>query len=441
MSREPTVLSREVYAEVIGPPTDDPYATFARWRSETPTRAGDVMTEINGKTLTPTSDKPKFSLLRYEDISRALREPETFSSDVYFESLEYLPGSSTPIVAMRSGSDEHRFWRGIYTALFSRKAILVWEDEIFIPVAQRLAKEIAASGKKADLVDFAMQFPTYMIYGLFGIDAEDDVGFEWFQEHALEAATGFAVSLDAERTRRNREKSLRALVEVVEVLERNVRRKRAAGAPGNDLISRMIRAESDGRGADDRLIAESVTRSLPAATENTWRQFLNTMTCLLVRPELVDEVRADRELVPLVISEGERYESAMMAIPRSTTTEIELNGTTIPAGAYITLVLGAGNRDAEAYAGSGHVRHPPPRAASAHVRLRRAYLSRLEHRTVRDEGGAERIARPSPEPAARPGPGATACRRCSVPRPALGSGHLGLIPTRGTTHRSQRTPG
>ena len=346
ISDEFAITSRKVYAEVIGPPTaTDPYAAFEVWRRETPTRAGDVMAELNGKTTTPAGDQPKFSLLRYDDVSGALRDAKTFSNDVYFDLLDYVVMDSKPTVAMEAASEEHRLWRGLFTSLFSRKAILAWEKEIFDPVAQRLAREMA-SHKRGDLVDYAMQFPMHMIYGLIGVNDVDGVEFEWFREQGLAAAAGFAIGPDPERTRANREGSAKALREIGETLMPVIKRKRAEGATANDLISRMIAADM---GVADEVIADFAGRAVPTATENTWRQFLNMMTCLLERPDLVDAVREDRSLVPQAVAEGERYESAVMSIPRNTTTELELNGTTIPAGAFVTLVLGSGNRDPEAY--------------------------------------------------------------------------------------------
>ena len=44
---------------------------------------------------------------------------------------------------------------------------------------------------------------------------------------------------------------------------------------------------------------------LPAATENTTRQFLNCATLLLERPADLDAVRRDRSLLPSALIEGE----------------------------------------------------------------------------------------------------------------------------------------
>ena len=66
------------------------------------------MLELNGKTTTPAGDKPKFSLLRYDDVTRALRDAEIFSNDVYFDLLDYLTMETTPGCRVRSRSASAR---------------------------------------------------------------------------------------------------------------------------------------------------------------------------------------------------------------------------------------------------------------------------------------------------------------------------------------------
>jgi cytochrome P450 len=85
------------------------------------------------------------------------------------------------------------------------------------------------------------------------------------------------------------------------------------------------------------------------ATESTTRLALNTLTTLLRRPELLDEVRRDRSLLTLAIIEAERYEPVVLELPRVTTRDVEVRGVTIPKGAAVMLCVSSANRDEEAF--------------------------------------------------------------------------------------------
>ena len=70
------------------------------------------------------------------------------------------------------------------------------------------------------------------------------------------------------------------------------------------------------------------------------------MVCLLERPDVLDEVRENRELLPAAIDEGVRLEAATPVLGRGPTTrDVEVRGVTIPAGSGVTLVTASGNRD------------------------------------------------------------------------------------------------
>src|SRR3546814_13874067 len=70
---------------------------------------------------------------------------------------------------------------------------------------------------------------------------------------------------------------------------------------------------------------------------------------LLERPALLDRVRADRTLVPKVINEGMRWETASQFLARQATVDVEIRGVKIPAGAAVSLASGSANRDEDIF--------------------------------------------------------------------------------------------
>ena len=84
---------------------------------------------------------------------------------------------------------------------------------------------------------------------------------------------------------------------------------------------------------------------LPAAAETTTRSFGNTLVALLERPALLARVRDDRTLVPRVINETMRWETASQFLARQATVDVEFRGVKVPAGAALSLCSGSANRD------------------------------------------------------------------------------------------------
>jgi cytochrome P450 len=73
------------------------------------------------------------------------------------------------------------------------------------------------------------------------------------------------------------------------------------------------------------------------------------LVALLERPALLERVRADRALVPKVINEGMRWETASQFLARQATVDVEFRGVKIPAGAALSLASGSANRDEEVF--------------------------------------------------------------------------------------------
>jgi cytochrome P450 len=79
--------------------------------------------------------------------------------------------------------------------------------------------------------------------------------------------------------------------------------------------------------------------------ETTYRSSSILLYLLLSHPEQLRAVQQDRSLIPAAIEEGLRYETPLLAVPRTTTRDVEMRGVTIPKGAQVNLCTGSANRD------------------------------------------------------------------------------------------------
>ena len=134
----------------------------------------------------------------------------------------------------------------------------------------------------------------------------------------------------------------------MEILEPIVAARRTA--PQDDLISVLTEAEyTDEDGVSHRLsdpeIYSFALLLLAAGSGTTWKQMGTTITVLLQRPEVLDAVRSDRQLVRVAIEESLRWMPTDPMFSRHVTGDVDFFGAHIPKGSVLHLCLGAGNRD------------------------------------------------------------------------------------------------
>src|SRR5207253_3578598 len=117
---------------------------------------------------------PAYVGLRYDGVTHVLRDPETFSSSFYADTMGMVMGHSI----LEMDEPEHHHYRGLIQQAFTRKALDRWCDELVRPMVESIVDEIAARGN-GDLVrELTFPFPVRVIAGMLGLPAED-----WPQFH------------------------------------------------------------------------------------------------------------------------------------------------------------------------------------------------------------------------------------------------------------------
>jgi cytochrome P450 len=122
-----------------------------------------------------------------------------------------------------------------------------------------------------------------------------------------------------------------------------------ATRPTEGLINALVTAEVDGdRLSDDEIVANVIV-TMVGGQETTTNLIGNGLLTLLRRPEELERLRADPELMPSAVEELLRYESPSQHTARLAPADAILGATPIPEGAAVIAVMGAANRDPERF--------------------------------------------------------------------------------------------
>jgi cytochrome P450 len=316
----------------------DPYPIFDALRAQGPVVKLEPNLFLGGGEGGPAggSDGPLpadlpdeiYVAVAFEAVSRVLRDGALFSSAGYAKTMGPVMGRTI----LEMDAPEHMRHRALIQKAFTKKAIDGWERELIAPVVNGLIDRFASRGA-ADLVrELTFPFPVAVIAGMMGLPAGD---FAEFHRLAVELISVMVDHAGAIRAR----DGLEAIFARVLADRRR--------SPRDDLVSVLAHAELDGQRLSDDEIFAFLRLLAPAGAETTYRSSSNLIFGLLSNPDQLEAVRADRALVPEAIEEGLRWECPLLGIMRTATRDTEVCGVPIPAGAAVSVNLGAANRDPE----------------------------------------------------------------------------------------------
>jgi cytochrome P450 len=300
----------------------DPYPDYVTIRVETPVKYQEPLFE---------GGKPSYLVYRHADVTRMLRDNDTFSSANLRDAMGEVMGQKI-ILAM--DEPEHHRHRALVSVAFRQKTLARWEESLVRQVVDGLIDQFIERGR-ADLVgEYTFPFPTKVIAGVLGLPTED---YRRFQQWAVGIITVY----------RDWERGTRCSQELRDYLATILERRRQE--PREDLVSDLATATFEGEQLDEEEIFSFLRLLLPAGIETTFRSSGNLLYLLLTHPDQLEAVRADRGLIPQAIEEALRFEPPLLVTSRITCRETTLGGVDIPADMLVTPMLGSANRDPDAY--------------------------------------------------------------------------------------------
>jgi cytochrome P450 len=332
-------------SDTFGNDIDDPHAIYRELRRSAPVMEGDILAKFNVPSQADYANRGRrvFTLFRYEDVMAVLRDVKTYTSSLLGEGIGQFLGGFM-LTAM--DGDEHKLARALLAPAFSPTTVAKWRDRVK-PVIRSERIEPLTSAKRCDLIaEVLLPLPIRVIYEILGFPPGREQA-EQFAAWAMRILVG--PQRDPEKAQAALKAAFQASQDIYDHVLPLVRRKRAQGGQGDDLIAYLLRASYDGRTLTDEEITSFIRQLLPAAAETTTRSFGSMLTAILQRPALLERVRGDRALVPKVVEEGMRWETAAQFLARECARDVEIRGVKVPQGASLSLACGSANRDEEVF--------------------------------------------------------------------------------------------
>jgi len=302
----------------------NPYPFFEYKRKTKPVWRGTVMDHSKAPPeLVPAEE---WTLFDFDSVFQGFRNDDLFSSYGYDQTIGLVLGPT--ILAMHG--KQHHDHRSLVSKAFRAHSLERWEPEVIDPICDKLVDEIK-NDEAADLVRaVTFEFPTRVIAALLGLPDQD---LDLFRRLSI-ALISIQVDIEA---------GLRASVELHDYFLEQIDQRRKKMT--NDIIGDLVAAEIDGDKLTDEAIISFLRLLLPAGLETTYRSSGNLLYLMLTHPDQLQAVQDDRSLIPAAIEEGLRFETPLISVPRTTTRDVVMRGTTIPEGAAVNLCIGSANRD------------------------------------------------------------------------------------------------
>jgi cytochrome P450 len=230
----------------------------------------------------------------------------------------------------------HTAHRALLMRLITPKR-LKENEEFMWRLADQQLDEFVAGGECEFIADYAQPFAMLVVADLLGVPESDH---ELFRERLLigRKQTGTLGGLGDEGLRHN------PLAFLYEQFTAYIEQRRAE--PRADVMTGLATATfPDGSTPEVIDVARIAANLFAAGQETSVRMLAASLQFIGERPELQQQLREHRDLVPNFVEESLRTESPVKGDFRLSRVTTDIDGVDIPAGATIMLVNGAANRD------------------------------------------------------------------------------------------------
>ncbi|MET9215106.1 MULTISPECIES: cytochrome P450 [unclassified Nocardia] len=304
---------------------DDPYPTYERLRTQNP--------------LYHNADLDFWALSRHADVIAGFRDHVRLSSanGVSLDPAAWGPHAHKTMSFLAMDDPRHMRMRKLVFKGFTPRRVAEMDSRIHELTLEHLEPALA-KGTFDWIEDFAGKLPMDVISELLGVPVADRAEVRRLADLVVHRDDGV---LDMPAA------AIESALELIVYYSEMVARRRQL--PTDDLTSALLDAEIDGDRLTDEEIIGFMFLMVVAGNETTTKLLGNALYWAARTPGEYAKVVAAPDLVPDWVEETLRFDTSSQIVARSATTDIEMHGRTIPAGAKVLLLMGSANRDSAVF--------------------------------------------------------------------------------------------
>jgi cytochrome P450 len=311
-------ISPLIYDPLDRATQQDPYPVYRRLREEDPVHR---------------TARGFWVLSRFEDVFQVTLDTATFSSaqGLTFGENEILALGLKPTLVMMD-RPQHTTFRRLISRRFTPRKVAELEPALRAFVQTRVAA--LAEAEEADFVEtLAGPLPTFVVATYLGVPESDRAQFDTWSDAIVQAnATGNTV--------RDAAGAVAGLygyfTELIEWRRQH---------PGDDMLSDLVGAEVDGQPLHLDEILGYCFVMIAGGNDTASGLLGGAAVALTEHPDQRRLLLDDLGLLPGAVEELLRLTSPVQGLSRTTTRDVELHGTPIPAATKVHLLYGSANRD------------------------------------------------------------------------------------------------
>jgi cytochrome P450 len=277
-----------------------------------------------------------WAVTRYEDIWTVDRDFQTYSSEptiMIADPADGGVGGFGPYKMMlMMDPPEHAGFRKLIRSEFTLPSARLRGERI-AALARQIVGAVAGKGECDFVADVAGEMPSFVIAELMGLPLDD--GRELYKlteaiHTAPEAQAPGAIGV--------------AVAKMFEYASGLIAEKRAR--PADDLASKLLAAELDGRRLQDPEFMLFFMLLVDAGGDTTRNLLSGGLLALMDAPDQLAWLKADLDArLPAAREELLRWTSPVIYMRRTAKRDAELAGAQIRAGDKVVMYFGAANRD------------------------------------------------------------------------------------------------
>jgi cytochrome P450 len=310
----------------------------------------------------------------FDDVRAMGRDPETFSSEPTIMIADPPPGGAMAFgdhkMMLMMDPPQHTAFRKLISREFTQAPAAALRPRVEA-LAKQIVDLVIDRGECDFVADIAGEMPSYVIAELMGIPLDD--GRKLYQLTETIHSAAEAVPEGAQAA---------AVMEMFTYAHGVIAEKRAR--PANDLSSKLLAAEVDGRKLDDFDFQLFFLLLVDAGGDTTRNLVAGGLLALLDHPDELARLRRNLDaLLPSARDELLRWVSPVIYMRRTARRDTSIAGQAIKAGDKVVRYFGAANFDERAFADPYRLdlsRNPNPHiafGAGAHVCLGQ-HIARVE---------------------------------------------------------------